>query len=120
MNGKPVRFLADANLNEDIIFGLHRLQPDIVFLDAQDIDLRGVPDDEVLAIAAREGCVLVTHDSRTMPTHFGNFLAAGQHSSGVIIVPQLAPMRAVIDTLLLIWRAGDSEDWVDRIDRIPW
>jgi hypothetical protein len=114
------RFLADANVDGGIIKGLKRLQPNIEFHSANEMQLEGVPDPEVLAIAAGEGYILITHDLRTMPQHFGDFLASGQHSPGVILVPQSAPMGAILDTLLLIWSASDPQDWLDRIDRIPW
>jgi hypothetical protein len=36
--------------------------------------LRGVPDDQVLAEAAREGRILLSHDHRTIPRHFATFM----------------------------------------------
>jgi hypothetical protein len=49
--------------------------------------LKGLPDREVLALAARDGRILVTHDSGTMPRHFGEFVES-ERSAGVIIVPR--------------------------------
>ncbi len=48
-----IRFQADADLNEVIIAGVRRRQPEIDFLTANDVDLRGLTDFEVLEIAAR-------------------------------------------------------------------
>ena len=48
--------------------------------------LVGVPDQEVLVLAAQAGRVLVTHDRKTMPEHFAAFIGHTA-SSGVIIVP---------------------------------
>jgi hypothetical protein len=61
----------------------------------------------------------VTRDVRTMPRHFAGFLQEGNHSPGVILVPQTVPAVAAIEALILIWSATDEEDWSDRIARIP-
>jgi hypothetical protein len=47
-------------------------------------------DPDVLGIAASQGRILVTHDFRTMPKHFADFLAAGGSSPGVFLVKVVA------------------------------
>jgi predicted nuclease of predicted toxin-antitoxin system len=66
-----VRFQADAELNQIIVAALVRRAPAVDLRTAEVAHLRGLDDPEVLALAAREGRVLVTHDSKTMPLHFG-------------------------------------------------
>ena len=121
MSGR-VKFLADANFDHTIIDAVIRIQPTIEFHASGDehIDLRGLPDPDVLALASQMGCILLTHDVRTMPQHFGEFLANGNNSSGVILVPQLTPINLIIDDLLLIWEGSTPTEWIDHIDRIPW
>jgi hypothetical protein len=65
-----VRFLADANLDQDIVAGVLRRAPEVDFELPQAIIPEGVKDPEVLAVAASLGRVLVTHDVRTMPPAF--------------------------------------------------
>jgi hypothetical protein len=48
-----VRFLADASLHDGIVTGCLRREPTMDFLSANDADLQGVPDAEVLALAAQ-------------------------------------------------------------------
>jgi hypothetical protein len=43
------------------------------FLSANEAKLEGVSDPDVLAIAAEQGRILVTHDRQTMPQYFGAF-----------------------------------------------
>jgi len=69
-----VRYQADADLNEDIVAGVQRRVPEIDFQTADELELANLPDPEVWILAAREGRILVTHDRRTMPTHFGQFI----------------------------------------------
>ena len=71
-----IRFQADADLDQTIVRTLLRREPGIDFLSAFDAGLRGLPDPEVLRIAAEAGRLLVSHDGRTMPTHFGEYILA--------------------------------------------
>jgi len=49
-----IRFLADADLNEGIVSGCLRREPAMDFLSANDAHLHGLPDLEVLRIAAEQ------------------------------------------------------------------
>jgi hypothetical protein len=113
-----VRFQADADLNQIIVAALVRRAPGVDFRTAELAHLRGLDDREVLALAALEERILVTHDSRTMPRHFGEF-AASHRSAGVIIVPQHLPVSVVVDELHLVWGATTPEDWTNRICHLP-
>lgn len=78
-----IRFQADNDFNQKIIDAILLREPAIDFQTAPAIGLHlGVPDEQVLSIAANEGRVVVSHDKKTMPTHFGNFLAY-QSSPGI-------------------------------------
>ena len=114
-----VRFLADASLHHAIVTGCVRRKPAIDFLSAQSAKLDGKSDPDVLGIAASQGRILVTHDFRTMPKHFAEFLAAGGSSPGVFLVKQQTPLASVIEDLVLVWTASTPEDWTNRIVEIP-
>jgi hypothetical protein len=114
-----IRFLADASLRDAIVSGCFRREPAIDFLSANDANLAGVPDPEVLALAAAEARILVTSDLKTMPRHFGEFLQAGGDSAGVFLVKQHTPVADVIEALLLVWAASDADEWKNRILEIP-
>ena len=75
-------------------------------------------DPGVLARAAKEGRVLVTHDRKTMPWHFADFIAQ-ETSPGLLIIPQSLPVAVAVEDLLLIWSATDAEEWRDRILILP-
>ena len=109
-----VRFLADVNLKQHILSGVLRQVPEIDFKTAHEANLHGLPDDQVLAIAAREGRILVTQDRRTIPGHFGEFIQMND-SPGVLIIPQRRPTRRAIEGLILLWMASDAEEYVNSI-----
>ena len=112
------RFLADANFDQVILSAAKRREPAFDFQTAHEAGLAGLADPEVLAIAAGAGRVLLTHDVRTMPQHFALFVTE-QVSSGVLLVPQSLPRRTVVEELLLMWVAMDSEEWGNRIMSLP-
>ncbi len=65
----------------------------------------------MLSIASTEHRIVVTHDRRTMPRHFAEFVNDNV-CPGVIVVSQLAPVNQVINDLILIWQATDAEEYV--------
>jgi predicted nuclease of predicted toxin-antitoxin system len=114
-----VRFLADASLNHAIVSGCLRREPSMSFLSANEAKLEGIPDMEVLARAAEQDRLLVTHDFQTMPWHFSNFVQTHGSSPGVLLISQALPISEAIEELLLIWATTDTEEWRDRILRVP-
>lgn len=113
-----IRFQADADLNQIILLAAVRREPAIDFQTAVSGNLAGLSDTEVLALAAREGRLLVTHDHKTMPRYFSEFIATGT-SPGVLIVPQHVSVASVVEDLILIWLATEAEEWIDRICYLP-
>ncbi len=112
------RFQADADLKQAIVTGVIRRQPNLDFQSANEAGLEGLKDPEVLAFAARDRRVLVTHDRKTMPTEFGQFIRE-QDSSGVLIVSQSLPISEAIDALILVWEASTAEEWINQIMSVP-
>lgn len=113
-----IKFQADADLSEDIVSGVLRRESGIDFRAATAAGLRGLSDLQVLAQAASEGRILVSHDRRTMPQSFEEFTRSGT-SPGVFIVSQKTDLLTVIEGLLLIWTASEAEEWANRICTIP-
>jgi hypothetical protein len=114
-----VRFLADADLNRAIVSGVVRREPSIDFLPAHTAGLRRMKDPEVLALAAGQERVLVSHDVGTMPAHFRAFRNAGKRSAGIFLVAQTLDIGAVIEELLAVWLASDASEWENRLEWLP-
>lgn len=113
-----VRFQADADLNQIILKAALRLEPKIDFMTAPAAGLAGMSDPEVLKLASDQGRILVSHDRRTMPFHFGQFILT--HSSpGLIIVSRKMSIAQVAQDLYLIWSASEPAEWVDSIRTLP-
>lgn len=113
-----VRFQADADLNQTIVLALLRREPTLDFQTARAAALAGLDDTTVLALAAHDGRVLVTHDQTTMPQHFAEFIAT-RRSAGLVVVPQHLVLSMVVEELLIIWAATEAAEWIDRIVYLP-
>ena len=113
-----LRFQADADLNQLILHAVVRREPALDFQTAAAAGLVGLRDPAVLALAAGDGRVLVTHDQKTMPSHFAAFIATAA-SPGVLIIPQRLPIATAVEDLLLIWSTMDAEEWRNTIRFLP-
>jgi hypothetical protein len=113
-----IRFQADYNLRGAIVQGLTQRQPAIDFQTGHEAGLVGLDDPSVLAQAAREGRMLVSHDRRTIPYHFADFIL-NNDSPGVVIVPQDLPIGLAIEELLILWETSEAEEWINTIISIP-
>jgi predicted nuclease of predicted toxin-antitoxin system len=109
-----LRFQADNDLDQRIVVATKRLDPAIDFQTASARSLHDVDDPDVLALAAREGRILVSHDRKTMPDHFGEFIAS-QTSPGVIIVSQKMAIGRAAELLHLLWAASEAEEYANII-----
>jgi hypothetical protein len=113
-----LRFQADADLNEDIVKGVLRREPRIDFRTATSAGLRGLSDLEVLALAAEEGRILVSHDRKTMPRTFGKFIQ-NKTSPELFLISQKADLLIANESVVFAWIASDHEEWINRMVAIP-
>jgi hypothetical protein len=115
-----LRLLADENFNRDLVRGLLRRRPHLDIVRAQDVDLSQTLDPEVLAWAAREQRVTLTHDVTTM-THFAaELLRRNEPMAGLFLVRQrTAAFSVIIDDLLLLDDCSETAEWADQILYLP-
>lgn len=116
---RSIRFVADENVDEDIVAGLRLHEPSIDIVTAGEAGLLHQPDRELLAYAAAEGRVLLTHDERTMFNEFAQFLAAGHNSPGVFVLDQQLAIGRAIEAVLFVWEASVPDDWRNQIRYLP-
>ena len=112
------RFLADADLKRAIVSGVKRRELGVDFRSAHAAGLDGMDDPDVLAIAAREDRILVSHDFGTMPRHFRDFVSR-QPSPGVFLISQDLPVAAAVEMLILIWAASGAVEWENQLTYLP-
>ncbi|MBE9207215.1 DUF5615 family PIN-like protein [Nostoc sp. LEGE 06077] len=111
--------LSDENFNGDIIRGLFLRQPNLDLIRVQDVGLRELDDPAILAWAAINKRILLTHDRATMPDFAYNRLVAGEAMVGMFVVNDRMPIRQAIDELLLLIDCSQQEEWKGIVMYLP-
>ena len=114
-----VRFLADENIETDLISGLRRRIDEADIVRVHDVGLGTLDDPTVLAWAAENDRLLVSHDITTIPTFAYERVVAGLTMPGVLIVRRTVPLAVAIDELELIAGACEAEEWANRVVYLP-
>jgi len=113
------RFLADNDLNEQIIRGVIRREQLVEFTRVRDAGLGAAPDSKVLEYAASRGLIVVSHDVNTMPSAAFARLDSNDPMAGLFLARQTAAMNPFIESLILIWVASDAEEWAGQVLFLP-
>jgi predicted nuclease of predicted toxin-antitoxin system len=111
--------LSDENFNGDIIRGLFLRQPSLDLLRVQDVGLREADDPGILAWAAMNERILLTHDRATMPDFAYNRLVAGELMTGLLVVNDRMQIRQAIDELLLLVECSAQVEWKGVVLYLP-
>ncbi|PSN15555.1 hypothetical protein C7293_06910 [filamentous cyanobacterium CCT1] len=111
--------LSDENFNGDIIRGLFLRDPDLDLIRVQDIGLRTVDDAEILAWAAVNERILLTHDRATMPDFAYARLTKAEPMASMVVVNDRMPMRQAINELLLLINYSDQAEWISTVLYLP-
>ena len=114
-----LKLVSDENFDGDILRGLYRRRPDLDVVRVQDVGLSATPDPDVLAWAAIEGRILLTHDRDTMPNFANDRVRAGQTMPGVFLVSDLMPVGRAIDEILLAVECLTPEECRDFVRFFP-
>jgi hypothetical protein len=114
-----LKLVSDENFNADILRGLYRRRPDLDIVRAQEVGLNAKPDPEVLAWAALEGRVLLTHDRTTIPNFDYDRVRGGHPLPGVFLVSDLMPVGQAIDEILLAIECLSAEECKNLVRLVP-
>lgn len=114
-----LRLLSDENFNGDIVRGLLLRRPDLDLSRVQDVGLEEADDPTVLAWAAANNRILLTHDHATMPDFAYARVVAGQSMPGVFVVHDRMATRRAIEELLLIEACSDQAEWAGLVVYLP-
>jgi hypothetical protein len=114
-----LRLLADENFNGDIVRGLLLREPDLDLVRMQIIGLAGAADPDILAWAAENNRIVLTHDRATMLDYAYQRIAAGEAMPGVFIVNDRFPVGQAIQEILLMVACSDQAEWSGRAVYLP-
>ena len=114
-----VRFLADENFNNQIVRGILRQNPDIDIVRVQDVDLSGTDDPTILAWAAQEERIVLTHDVATMTTFAYQRIQAKLSMPGLFEVSRRVSVGLAIEEIILIAECSIEGEWEGQVRFLP-
>jgi hypothetical protein len=83
--------LADENFSHRILRGIKLRAGNLDLLIAQNVGLGGSKDSALLALAAEQHRIVLTHDRQTIPRHAHERIRSRQPMPGVIVVSDTMP-----------------------------
>jgi predicted nuclease of predicted toxin-antitoxin system len=114
-----MKLLTDENFDGDILRGLLRRMADLDVVRVQDVGLAQTPDLTILAWAADQQRILLTHDRDTVPGFAYDRVRAGEPMPGVFLVSDQMPKGQAIDQLLLAIQCLSPADCKDLVRHFP-
>jgi hypothetical protein len=111
--------LSDENFNGDIVRGLLIRDPDLDVVRVQDVGLAEADDPTVLAWAATNDRIVLTHDRATMPDFAYARVAAGEAMPGLFVLNDRFPVGQAIDELLLLNEGSEQVEWAGLVVYLP-
>ncbi|MGB7952321.1 MAG: DUF5615 family PIN-like protein [Candidatus Binatia bacterium] len=109
----------DENFNGDIVRGLLLRLPDLNLVRVQDVGLEGAIDPVVLAWAAQNQRIVVTHDRATLPAFAFERVGASEPMPGVFVINDRLPVGRAIEELVLLTTCSESSEWEGKVLYLP-
>ena len=114
-----LRILIDENLDQRILRGLRRQLPLLDYEIVQELGLAGTSDESLLAWAAEQQRIIVTHDVNTVTKYAYERVDAGEPMAGIIVVPEDLAIGVAIEELMLLIECCGAEELADQVKYIP-
>ena len=111
--------MTDENFNNDILRAVRRKIPRIDIVRAQDVGLTGVNDETLLAWAAEQERVLLTHDVSTITPHAYGRVMKGERMPGVFEVNRSVSIRTAMDDIVLLTECSIPGEWEGQVRYLP-
>ena len=111
-----IRFLADENFDRRIVQALRRTAPHIDVALAQEAGLTGMTDQALLAWAAANSRILLSHDYKTLPLQVRRGLQAGHRVSGILLMKRTVPPAKAAEEIALRGECTEPADWKGQIE----
>ncbi len=109
----------DENVNRKIVRGLLKHASQIQIFRAQQFDLLGADDPQLLSWAADIDAVLLSHDLATIP--FFAFQRVELHlpMPGVLLAPQTEPIGRMVEEIICTMYCLSDEEWNNHVQYLP-
>ncbi len=114
-----LRLVADENFHRAIVRGLKRREADLDVVRVQDVGLLMADDPSILAWAASQGRILLTHDLATVPDFAYERVRDALSMPAVFAANTRLPVAQVIEDILLLATDSEPEEWEGVVLYLP-
>jgi predicted nuclease of predicted toxin-antitoxin system len=114
-----LRLLTDEDFDGRLTSALLARVPGLDLIRAQETGLMHTPDPDILAWAAAEGRIVLSHDRNTMTGFANTRVKAGQPMPGLIVVDRQTSFGQVLSDLEAMAGASEMEEWGNQIIFVP-
>jgi len=114
-----LRIVIDQDLDHDILRGLRLRLPGVDAVLAREAGLNQKSDPEVLAWAAENRRIVVTHDRNTMPRHAYDRVRNSEPMAGVFVLSREMPVGRAIAELQILVECSDEAEWDSLVVFLP-
>lgn len=114
-----LRLFIDQDFDHDILRGLRLRLPQLNAITAREAALERQSDPQILAWAAAQNRVVLTHDRNTMTRYAYDRVRNAEPMAGVFIVPRDMPVGSVIAELHLLIECSMEGEWDQMVVFLP-
>lgn len=114
-----IKLVSDENFDGDILRGLLRRMPELDVVRVQDVGLAAAADPAILAWAAEECRVLLTHDRETIPSFAFRRVRASEAMPGIFLVSDQMPKGQAVEEIVLTLNCLSPEECNSQVIFFP-
>lgn len=111
--------LADENFSHRILRGIRLRAGNLDVLIAQNVGFAGSKDAALLAWAAQQRRIVLTHDRQTIPKYAYERIRSQQAMPGVIVVSDTLPIGEAVEAVTICLECGAAEDFENLVTFLP-
>ena len=117
-----LRFLVDECVSRDLVTHLRSAEPamDLLVVGEPGAPRKGTLDPQLLLVAKGLQRAFISADRSTMMRHLAEHYRAGHRSYGLILLRGGFSVARYAADLHLIWFATTADEWLNRVDYIPY
>ncbi len=116
-----IQFLLDENLSPRLKVAIQRLNPAINVLRVGEpgSPALGTLDPDILNYLVTSQRLLITSNRRSMPEHLIAHWDSGDHIWGLCWIRPKTSIGKLAQEVAFIWEASEAEEWIDKLEWVP-
>ncbi len=114
-----VPVLTDENFSHRILRGIKLRIKNLDVVLAQSAGLGGARDPTLLAWAADQRRIVLTHDRQTIPQYAYDRIRSHQPMPGIIVVSDTVPIGEAIEVLAMYLECGTADEFENLVIFLP-